>query len=146
MEEIRMFRASDGTLFSAKEECAGYEKIATEIDRIMSVLPKEPRDGKCHFANGGGYIQLDWRDLKYVVVNLAYTYLQQNPDSRWHDMLSGTPTELWRHRQAIARSMQDSQFYSPWYRLMCVDENYRQWGQPYYASNPGTGDNCEYTE
>ena len=29
--------------------------------------------------------------------------------------------------------------YSAWYRFMSMDDLYREWGQPYYALNPGTG-------
>jgi hypothetical protein len=26
--------------------------------------------------------------------------------------------------------------YKAWYRFMCLDDQLREWGQPYYASHP----------
>jgi hypothetical protein len=28
-----------------------------------------------------------------------------------------------------------------WYRFSCVDKQYREWGQPYFATNPDKGTN-----
>jgi hypothetical protein len=42
------------------------------------------------------------------------------------------------HRQGvIGRYLDDSGSgaYKYWYRLMCIDEKYREWEQPYYAIN-----------
>jgi hypothetical protein len=38
----------------------------------------------------------------------------------------------------VGRYLDDGQnrkLYSVWYRFMCIDDNYKEWNQPYYAMN-----------
>lgn len=112
------------------------ERYNQVFERIMSQLPPQIDDFTVDsehytFSSGDYYIQhipqivdkaqREFLDLCYEVTGNK-VYLSENV-----------------HRQGIiGRYLDDSgnsKLYKTWYRFMCIDEYYREWGQPYFAIN-----------
>lgn len=112
-------------------------KIESKIDKVMSQLPPliddYMIDHDLHsFSSGDGYIQhvpaivdkamRDFLDICYEFTGNKI-YLEKNI-----------------HRQGIiGRYLDDSNIsvlYKNWHRFVCIDDNYREWGQPYFSMNP----------
>ncbi len=135
MEIITKYKAHDGREFLDSDECAVHEQNCTIALGIANKLPGKPSG--CDFSNGSGYIQ-HTRDNVLNVRNeflefvKRYTkdisIIQQTIDKGFdaHSSWAGriidecTPNSISKH----------------WYRFMCIDAQFREWGQPYYADNP----------
>ena len=141
MKTINKFRADDGAEFATEAACMAHEALCAEITEIMATLPNRPDDKGCEFSNGHGY-------------------LQHNADTFWRarDALLRVANRLSPHKwfdQSLAdRSVHSSwagriigelekPLWQAWRRIECVDENLREWGQPYYAANPRQGEQIE---
>lgn len=48
-----------------------------------------------------------------------------------------------RQNSIVGRYLDGTPFYSFWYRLMCIDDSDREWGQVYFALNPDEAKNKE---
>lgn len=137
MKKIIKYAAHDGSEFFSKKDCARYEDLCDEINKIIGVLQPLPEDKNCEFVNGAGYIQHNAQTFRKVHINLlkiAYRLTThniiktalENPDSvhsTWISRIisdSGVPKIL-----NIAYS-----------RIMSTDQYFREWGQPYFATHP----------
>lgn len=111
-----------------------------EIKRIMSILP--PSYGK--LMDSGQIHELNQTH------GIEATYIQHIPEdvekaqSEFMILCSSVLksdyyTKGKIHRQGIVgRFLDDSGnkiLYKSWYRFMCIDDMYREWEQPYYATN-----------
>lgn len=133
MKIISKFAAKDGVEFATECECLGYEDACSDIDQIISMLPEKPNT--CEFSNGGGYIQHEMESfmktrnayLEYVKVYTDHKWIQQSIDMG-----------IDAHPSWIARISECFPDYiaKKWYRFQCVDDQFREWGQPFYADNP----------
>lgn len=131
METIQRFKTFCGKIFDTKEEALRYEKISKKVDNILSKL-FTPKDEECSFSNGEGYIQhsSDFKEsLESDIVRLA---------NEWFN-----PKEPYTHfNYYLGRVIDDSGMSCLnrlSYKLMCIDDKNREWGQPYFALNPGKG-------
>lgn len=135
MEEIRKYKAVDGSVFNTKEECLKYEILIERVFAIMRPLGARPDD--TNFTNGGGYIQHDSRVVsiaKEQLIQLGIEALGIRGDITFY---------------LLGRYCDDSGsrcLYSAWNRLNCCDKNNREWGQGYYAINPEKGTQKPYPE
>ena len=135
MEKIAKYKANDGSLFDSEEDCMAHENNCAAAARIMQAIPDKPKG--CDFSNGSGFIQhssgglLLARTALLELIKEKYTqhkWIQQSIDKGWdaHSSYAGRiideccPNSISKH----------------WYRFMCIDDQYREWGQPYYANNP----------
>lgn len=125
-------------------------EINREISKVMSQLPPMIDDFVIDsehytFSSGDYYIQhiphiidkaqREFLDICYQITG-SKIYLSETmpaPLRRPLAFVGGT------HRQGIiGRYLDDSgdnRLYKNWYRFMCIDEHYREWGQPYFAIN-----------
>lgn len=131
MKEITQYKANDGTIFNIKEDCVKYDNISTRVDSILLVLPSHKLEG-CRFENGDGYIQHKSdvkKKLSNALVKLANDYFE--------------PTKLFtQFNYYLGRYIDDSNtkcLNKLSYKIMCIDKNNREWGQPYFATNPSKG-------
>lgn len=137
MEKIIKFKAKDGKEFDIEGECTKYENLINDINLIMSNLPAKPSD--CEFTNGGGYLQHCRETLfsaKLAFLNLCKVYVNTTYVNAALETRVGFMN--------LGRVLDDSNIsplYSSWIRFVCIDENLREWGQPYYANNPEQGKN-----
>lgn len=106
--------------------------LKERIDKVMSNLPPttvEDFNHKYTSMNEIPYIQ----HIPDVVEKTQTEFLQICGEILKSDVY--TTGKL--HRQGIiGRYLDDcgvSELYSTWNRFMCIDQEYREWGQPYYA-------------
>lgn len=131
MKIINKYKALDDSIFNTEKECIKYEEILHEVNSILNNLPKI-KDEDCKFTNGEGYIQHNpniKKDLETDIVRLSNKYFK--------------PKELFvKFNYYLGRVIDDSGMSclnKLSYKLMCIDDKNREWGQPYFAINPDKG-------
>jgi hypothetical protein len=134
MKEVTKYIAEDGKLFDTPRGCREYEKLCEDLESIMKLLFPTPRDEHCRFANGEGYIQQNEEAVNKCmleIVKLVPALRAYNPSTFKED-----PFKC-RHG-IIGRILSDmsSPAYHYWCRFMNMDEDYREFGQCYYALHP----------
>ena len=136
MEVIIKYKSIDGREFASETDCIKHELIIKEVDEIMSVLPHRP--DSIDFTNGDGYIQHDKDKLKKVKINLL-TFAKKHINHEW---IQKTIDDENSHPSFVARLFEDYSvlpLQKAWDRFYCVDSEFREWGQPYFAINPTEG-------
>lgn len=134
MEKVERFKTKDDRLFTDKGKAKAHELFLVECDKIGAMLPARPDDG-CKFANGDGYIQHTkeaFNAYKSGILRLGGKHCNKEM-AKWSRNPEGV------HNMGIAgRYFCDgnNDLYKLWHRVMCTDESYREWGQPYYALHP----------
>ena len=131
MKEVTRFEAFDGETFDTKLECSTHEKRENAIKKTMSELASRPKDS--NFSNGDGYVQQDRVKVEKAMIEIVkISGIEQSPEFRKNPFAC-------RHG-IIGRYLCDGadsgSCYSAWGRFMCMDEEYREWGQPYFAVHP----------
>lgn len=135
MKTITKYQAFDGREFFDESECYKHEDISNQANEAISKLDKAPDMG-CSFSNGMGYIQHEKLCFMLVRENLLeiaklltdHKWIQQaideglSVDSSWPGRIIG---------ELANKSLNDA-----WHRVSCTDDNFREWGQPYYKINP----------
>jgi hypothetical protein len=138
METITIFKAIDGTEFTSKTECLKYEILIKRVDEIMALLPPTPKDDGCSFENGDGYIKHEKTELRNTQVKLL-EICKEYIDHKWIQQSIDDETVY----SFLVGRLLDNYGIKPlknaWYRFLCVDNQSREWGQPYYADNPEEG-------
>lgn len=111
--------------------------IVDRLERIMGILPPSIRTLEDNLPTGTYF-----KDDAYIQHIPEDVELAQSKFIKLcHEigLLSDKFLEGKVHRQGIVgRYLDDSgnkQIYSFWYRFMCIDDNYKEWEQPYYAIN-----------
>lgn len=133
MRIVTHYQANDGTLWDVAEQAEKRDALVARIERAKALLTPRPSDVR--FENGHGYVQQDPARVRLCKIDLltiaselsSYDVFRSNPD-------------LVNPRGSIAGRIIDDMdhpvLYNAWYRLMCMDDEYREWGQPYYATHP----------
>lgn len=130
----------DGKEFDADYECFEYEKKCGLVEQTMKAL--EPRKlRETSFLNGEGYIQHDKdavisaRNNMYV---LSLLFCGECKSLR-EAISSAVSNSCSPNNTIVSRWISDSN--SDYYRqcfnrFLCIDDQGREWGQPYFANNP----------
>lgn len=137
MEKIIKYKTIDGEEFENKEDGENHESLIDRVGNLMSLLPKTPNTD---FFNGEGFIQHDRKNLIRVRRNLL-EICKEYIDHNWiHQTIDNeTVDPSW-----VARLLGDYNIRplcKAWNRFYCIDNKYREWGQPYFALNPEEGIN-----
>jgi hypothetical protein len=135
MKKVTMYEANDGTRFDREARCEQYEELCDKVEQAMLILPRYGIDS-CNFANGEGYIQhtkSTYSKARNAVLELAktvsnYDGLQQCIDN--HELHLSYP------RRYLDGGAMHNPIQKALARLLCIDKNYREYGQPYFANNP----------
>lgn len=101
----------------------------------MSELAPLPNDKGCGFSNGDGFVQHNKVALRKVQINL----LKEMKKHINHHWIQQTIDDENVHPSYVGRLVGDygiSPLNKAWYRFMCIDKLGREWGQPYFATNP----------
>ena len=130
VQEIHKYKAKDGSEWNTVEEAEKREVIVDAASDFIKPLGEKPKDPKCEFANGKGFIQHD----KYIVAQMKMNFIK-------FCAVTLKKPELLRDKCSfnfIGRYLDDSDSppYYIWSRLMCIDDHGREFGQAYYANNP----------
>lgn len=136
MKSIIKYQASDGREFNVKANCLMHEAILRNIETVMQRLPKRP--DTCEFENGHGFIQHDPAQVE--LVKNAIIDMWQGDD----EVKLGARAHPARF-SILARFFDDtdSPLSKPWWRLCCIDDKSREWGQQYFAANPDKGEQIQ---
>lgn len=127
MEVITIFKAWDGKRFNTQAECERYEDVIYQVRVIEGRLRPRPSDIK--FANGGGY----------VLQNISTVEKARQDFNDLVQRLTGKSGPAMRYYIEDMPAV-----VSFWDRLYSTDSLGREWGQLYYALNPGTGVDKEF--
>lgn len=133
MKEVVKYQANDGTLFNDRAECVSRDELIEIVDMIMCQLPDRPDDTS--FSNGGGFILHDMSRTKLVRMQLLLE-IKKHITHNWVDQ---TIENDGAHPSAVAGLLDDyniKPLRDAWFRFLCIDKEGREWGQPYYATNP----------
>ena len=134
MEKITKYKAADGVEFLDEIECKLHEVNCDTARHIMSALPAKP-DG-CDFSNGSGYIQHD-KDLLLKTRNRFLEFAKRYTDASCIQQTIDKGFDV--HPSWAGRVLGEMLPYSigkHWYRFETISDDFREWGQPYYAKNP----------
>jgi hypothetical protein len=140
MKQIIKWIAEDGAEFNSREACDEYERLCADVQEVLSKLPKIPDLPECSFENGGGYLQHSEETIKPARDDILHLALKNG--------VGGTSIEKWItamlngedvHASWPGRAIDEccpAPLRRAWYRFMCMDSQWREWGQPYYANHP----------
>lgn len=127
MKIIQQYQSEDGKIFNNEQECEKYEVILAKVNKILSDMPCGEKIDR--FTNGRGYIQHSAdvvQSLKESIVELANEYFNPKDNYKYFNYY-------------LSRCIDDSNMKclsKMSYKIMCIDEDNREWGQPYFAAHP----------
>lgn len=125
MEVVLKFKANDGVIYNSEAEANKADMIFDICEEMNKQLPDEPEN----FREVNGYLQCD----KVIVDNLKELFLK-TANAYFK------PTTPFIHFDGIVgRYISDSgtqAFNKIYFRLSCIDSNYRMWHQVYFRLNP----------
>ena len=133
MKVIELYEAPDGKRFDTAYECVRYEAILAEVEDILLHITT---NDSIDFSNGEGYIQHE----ESGVMHLNQDFLRLV--NKWFQ-----PEVLFTEfTYEVGRMIDDSNMKCLKqldYKIECIDDKNREWGQPYYAMNPGSGNQTQ---
>jgi len=133
MKTITKYIAYDKSEFTDEAACLEYERKCRIADDIISGLRTRPEG--CDFSNGTGYIQHDPETFKTVRRELVEQANTEYPHKWLQAELDGQEVHPSWAARIIGECCTD-RLYKAWYRILCTDSKFREWGQPYYAEHP----------
>lgn len=134
MKIIQKYAANDGTEFPSAEACLAHENLCAAVLREVEKLPPARKDNA--FLNGEGFIQHERGAFlafqRFLIDQLALVWSGFPPRhldwAREHKFPIGMTI--------IGRYMADcapAPVSVAWHRVMCADNNFREYGQPFFA-------------
>jgi hypothetical protein len=138
---VTKYESNDGKLFDSEADAVGHEEYLKQAKTVAGILPPRPDDG-CKFDNGAGYIQHTpelVREYKRAVLLLAAS---KRPDVKFAEWAE-KPDQV-HGMSVVGRYIDDGcdkYIGRLWYRVCCLDDQCREWGQPYFALHPGRAEN-----
>lgn len=135
MKEVTKYLADDGLEFNDRAQCERYEAMCANVAALMSKLPAKPDLPGCSFENGGGYVQHDPAAARAVRSGLLRIANEIMPH-KWFDQSIADETvhPSWAGR--MIDEMDQRCLSRAWHRFMCMSADFREYGQPYFASHP----------
>lgn len=115
------------------------DSINKECSVIMSKLIDISEIESTEFTSGNGYVQHNKDVVNEVtesLIRLAYHNGYCGDEKFIIDVVKYIENDNFRQDSIIGRYLDGTQFYKHWYRLMCIDYNGREFGQPFFAINP----------
>jgi hypothetical protein len=149
VKQITKFQADDGTEFRTPNEAMAHDALCVEVAALVAKLHARPDDG-CNFSNGHGFIRQD-KDAVLAVqrglVAIARRYFGSDEIYERHFRYSEEAEKPTGHT-FVGRLIDDgcpAPVTRAWQRLMCIGEDFREWGQPYYANHPNEAEQIDRT-
>ena len=141
MKEVKRYQAEDGRIFDNAEDAVKHDAKCATVKELAKLLKPIPENDGCAFANGSGFVRQDplkVQEYKRQIMLLGKD-LHCNMEKR-----AANPIEV--HPQSIVGRILsdcDNVLYGAWRRVMCMDDQFREWGQPYFALHPEEGKQVE---
>ncbi len=134
MQVIKKYKADDGVEFLDANKCKEHEANCKLAKVIMSSLLVKP--DSIDFSNGHGYIQHD-RSEVLNTRNRFLEFIKRYTDHKWVQATIDGGTDV--HPSYVDRMLGESvptSIWKHWHRFSCIDSQFREWGQPFYANHP----------
>lgn len=132
MKSIIKFVTDDGVEHVEEEAALEHERLCDDVHRAESHLL--PRPTSSEFSNGVGFVQQTGSVVIVFQRHLIRTLQKTCPtDEDWSVYLEA---EFPVGNSYMGRLMDDAAprvVRSAWWRVMCIDEQFREYGQPYFA-------------
>lgn len=136
METITKYKAFDGAEFLDADECLKHELLSKRVIDIINQLGELPNLPGCGFQNGGGYLQHDKNTFMKVRNELCEIANEISPHKWFKETiekgLDAHPS--WAGR--IIGEISNKALRNAWHRIECTDDQFREYGQPYFVRNP----------
>ena len=113
MKAITQYQADDGSIWSSEDKATDRDSLIARVQKAMTPIGPPLVDVKCRFANGHGYIQHSPRAVAQTRANLMPITKER---LKW-----------WGAHDPLAAA---------WTRMSCIDKQFREWGQPFFANHP----------
>lgn len=148
MKTVTRYEADDGSLWNTIEEAERRDRLIFDVRVTMChLIPNEPYkdqldEGRCYIQQSLPLLVLVRRTL-YDICNqpgiLKYLFDDQKKRFNKTDDILVQTHPSWIHRFLDGGHPPLSKAY---YRLCCIDNQGREWQQPYYAEHPNPSANC----
>lgn len=134
MTTIIRFQTRDLREFDEAAPARAHEKLLDAIDALTLRLPPLPVDDGKSFANGTGFLQHAPHRVREVKEGIIALWGGDADIQR-------EAVHLPPFSSALCGLLSDSNspLYPLWWRLGCIDRQWREWGQPYFALHPLKG-------
>lgn len=137
MKEITIYKCSDGARFDDKESAIKYERLIDDVKESMSDLWYFV-GRNVDFENGYGYIQHSNIHVISARTNILRLLGKNCPELK--EIADRAIMDPGYHVSIILRMADGYRNLSPIKRaigrLNCIDANYREFGQSYFAEHP----------
>jgi hypothetical protein len=127
MKTITLYQAVDGSNWPTEAEALKRDTLCAQVNEAMSAVRARPK--VLDAGNGDFFLQQD-RDkvlsAKQAIVEVT-----------GHDVFKHPAADI--HPQSFAGRLLDDMggpLRDAWWRLSCIDLQWREWDQPYYVNNP----------
>ncbi len=133
MKAITVYKSIDGSRRDTPEQALERDVLCALIAAAMIPLGKIPSG--TNFGNGEGYIRhsdVIVEQVKVSLIGLSRPLLEEWMSTQKKQNLMD------RHPSWFVRMLDDraEPLERAWTRLWCIDNQFREWGQPYYANHP----------
>lgn len=136
MKTITKFIADNGQEFYTESDAIEADNLINSVGAIMDLFPPKPSDDGCRFSNGYSFIQHD-PVIVSEVKNRLLLLIKKYIDHHWVDQtLADDKVHLSYVSRLIGENYRIKPINDAWYRLECIDKEFREWGQPYFAAHP----------
>lgn len=141
MKTKTYYVADDGSEYESEPAAKRHNRLLVQIRAALVPLGPKIKDRASEFANGHGYRQHDLADVMKAKEAFIAICKRQVPDKVWD-----APVRDIHPMGFAGRLLDDSSptLYASWHRFMCIDDQGREWGQPYFALNPEKGEQKEW--
>lgn len=128
MKKITIYECNDGTRFDSEKQALEYDALLLKCDSINDIIGhKVELEYDQYVQRNAETVKKQWK----VFCNIVAEYI---PDYAQRAKECGDGT---RHRSHIGRIIGDYNIkclYSLYYRFECIDEQGREYQQPYFAN------------
>jgi hypothetical protein len=137
MKSITLYQAVDGSNWPTPLAALERDALCSHVDAAMELLRPRPSDPG--FSNGDSFVQQEsgpWLAAKQRIVDLAFAVTG-------HGVFAGIAEEI--HPRSIAGRILDDTggpLAQAWWRFSCIDDQYREWGQPWFVEHPNAEAVC----
>lgn len=131
MKAVTRYIAVDGSQWNTEAEALTRDALCSHVEAALALLKARPTDAG--FDGGASFVQQESGPAlaaKQRIVDLARVVTGAA-------VFANNAEDI--HPQSSAgRILADvgGPLASAWWRFACIDDSFREWGQPYFRSNP----------
>jgi hypothetical protein len=119
MRLVTRYEATDGSVWLSEGDALERDDLIEVCRNVERTASMKDRPSKTEYTSGRGYVQQPKGTREYLLSALRVMGANRDSDG------------------PIGRLM---------YRMHCMDDDDREWGQPYYAMHPDQAENQEIVE